>query len=177
MGYELIWQPLKQTWAIYSTVVCNIVAEGLKTPEEVAEYIVGPHEYYYFESETQGKKIQARCEFTSREQIINDYKKWIEHATDSCWDVLTPTGWEHKCTPKEEVVKTLQAALKRDLERWDRGEIRPDPKAKEDLRKDWIEEAKKVRNEGRLIIDVTRCEITPRGFEIKGKDIIGPEKW
>jgi hypothetical protein len=175
MGYDLIWQPFKQTWAIYSTVVCNIIAEGLKTPEEVADYIVGKDEYYF--TEIEGKKVPARALYKSRDDIIKYYKERIEDATDSCWNELTPTGWERKCTPKEQVKRNLEEGLRVELERWDSGETRPDPKAKEDLRKDWIEEAKKVRNEGRLIIDVTRCEITPRGFEIKGKDIIGPEKW
>lgn len=180
MAYKLIWQPFKKGWAIYSTVTCSFHKEGVKRPEEVADYIIGDHEYYFTETEhpTLGKiKVEARCQHTSREQIEDNYDKWIKDAEDSCVDVLTPTGWEKECTPKEQVKENLQRVKQDTLERWDRCEICPDPKAKESLQQHWIEEAKRVRDEGILTLGVTKCEITPRGFEVKGKEILGPERW
>lgn len=175
MGYELIWQPFKKGWGIYSTTTCSFHKEGVKTPEEVVDYIIGDHEYHF--AEIEGKKVVVRAEFTSRQQIIDQYEKWIRGAGDSCVNVLTPKGWQQECTPGEQVKQNLRHAYQQRLEQWNKCEICPDPKAKEELRRMWIEEAKRVRDEGRLTVDVTECEITPRGFEVKGEKILGPERW
>lgn len=173
--YRLIYQPFKRGWGIYSTVTCSFQKEGVKTPEEVSDYIIGDKEYYFIDIE--GRQVQAACEFTSREQIIERYKKWIENAEDSCVNVLTPRGWQRECTPKEQVKANLERGFSYALERWDKCQICPDPEAKRRLRDMWIEEANRVRDEGKLTLDVIECEITPKGFEVKGEKILGPERW
>jgi len=175
MGYELIWQPFKKGWAIYSTVSCSFQREGVKTPEEVADYIVGDNEYYF--TEIEGKRVVATAQFTSREQIVEHYRRWIEKAEDSCVNVLTPSGWRRECTPKEQVRENLRRLYQYTLRQWDNCEICPNPQAKEWLRQQWIQEAKRVRDEGVLTLGVTECEITPRGFEVKGRKTLGPERW
>ncbi|PMP94811.1 MAG: hypothetical protein C0167_03700, partial [Nitrososphaera sp.] len=40
MGYEVVYDPATDTWAVWSTVVDNWVAHGLKSPEAVADFII-----------------------------------------------------------------------------------------------------------------------------------------
>ena len=176
MGYELIWQPFKQGWAVYSTVSCGFVAEGLKTPAEVANFIVGKNDYY-FASSIEGQQLMARAEFRSRDEIVSKLDQEISEAKEMCWQELEEGRWEKKCLNADEVKRNLQSVRERLLERWDRGEIRPDPKAKEKLRSDWEIEAVKVLREGRLVIETMKCEITPEGLEYKGREVQGPERW
>lgn len=175
MGYELIWQPLKNGWGVYSTVVCDFVAEGLKSEEEVANLILERNDYY--KEVIEGKEFIAKAQFKSREEINSYFDRAIREAKDICWQTLEHERLKEECLPEEKVRQNLKNVYQSTLDRWDAGEIRPDPEAKEALRKEWIEEAQRIKQEGRLIIETLKCEITPEGLKVKGREIKGPEIW
>lgn len=175
MGYELIWQPFKQGWAVYSTVSCGFVAEGLKTPSEVSDFIAGKNEYHFIS--TEGQQLVARSEYRSRDEIVAKLDQEISGAKDMCWQELVEGQFRQRCLTADQVKHNLQSLKGRLLEGWDRGEIRPDPRAKEKLRSDWEAEALKVLREGKLVIETITCDITPDGLEYKGREIRGPERW
>lgn len=164
MGRELQWNPIKKQWDIWSSVTCSFV-DTAKSPEEVADKIID-RDYYLGEKAPDGREIIAVAEFKSREEIIDKLTRNISEAKDSCWQELTKEGWERKCLPADQVKRNLQSVLDRTLERWDKGEIKPDPKAKEELRNYWIQDAINARKENRRVSLVCELKITPSGAEV-----------
>lgn len=182
MGYELIWQPYKMGWAIWSTVVDAFLIEGVKSPEGVADYILGNKEYYYTGTEERNvfgalTPLIATCQFKSREDIIDYYSSAMSNIKDSSYQNWTEHGWETVTTPADTIYENLRKAYIYDIIEWDDGKTHPDPKAKEQVRQYWIKEAERVKREGVLTISGMTFQITEEGLEYKGKITKGPEIW
>lgn len=170
MSYELVWQPISGTWSVWSTVVDDFIYKNLRTPEEVAEKILDNKEYY-FTTDHEGNRIVAVAQFRSRQSIIDYFQRALADIKEIRVRVLGEHGWEEEVIPADQVKRNLEKAYKYDLEKWDSGEIQPNPEAKTVLRKEWIEEAERVRREGRVAISGTTFRITPEGLE-KGEHFI-----
>lgn len=189
MGYELIWQPFRNGWAVWSTVVDEFVREGLQTPKEVADYILGNKEYYYLRDSVGNLRYEknlrtglaepviATCQYLSRMDIVNHYTRSLGDVRELRIQELTEHGWKDVVTPAGQVRENLERAFAHDIERWEKGEIYPDLKAKEELRRYWVDEAERVKREGVMTISGVTLQITEEGLEHKGEFTKGPEIW
>lgn len=170
MSYELVWQPRSRTWSVWSTVVDDFIYKNLQSPEEVAERILDNKEYY-FTTDHAGNRVIAVAQFKSRQNVVDYYQRALSDVKELRVRVLGEHGWEDEITPAEDVRRNLEHNYKLELKRWDSGETQPNPEARRVLRQDWIDEAEKVRREGRVAISGTTFRITPEGLE-KGEHVI-----
>ena len=183
MGYDLIWQPYKSGWAVWSTVVDAFVCEGIQTPEGVADFIIGNKEFYYLDRWEKNirtgveEQVIATCQYLSRMDIVNYYTRFLDDVHELRVKTLTEHGWEEQVTPAEQVRENLERSYAHAIQQWEAGKIYPDPKAKEEIRKYWIDEAERVKREGVLTISGMQFEISESGLEYKGEVTKGPEIW
>lgn len=81
MGYELVYNPRNGTWSIYSTVTMEFVAEGLRSPMEVAMTIVGSEQYEFHEIPGEGR-VPAKVyghpgDYAAKKHVI---QIWVKEA-------------------------------------------------------------------------------------------------
>lgn len=188
MGYELIWQPYKNSWAVWSTIVDEFVREGIQTPDGVADFILGNEEFYYQHDEAGSIRYEknldgvmtpsiATCRYKSRMEIVDYYTRALGNVHESRTKTLTKHGWEEKVLSAEQVYNNLENAYIAAIKEWEAGKIFPDPKAKEEIKRYWIEEAERVKREGILTISGVTFKITDEGPEYGSEVTKGPEIW
>lgn len=185
----LIWQPFRNGWAVWSTVVDAFVAEGIQTPEGVADYILNGEEYYYLRDSMGNLRYEknlrtglmepmiATCQYKSRTGIVDYYTRLLGDVKESRIHMLTEQGWVEEVTPVEQVRENLEKSFAHAIQEWEAGRIYPDDKAKEELRRGWIEEAERVKREGVLTISGITFKITGEGITPTGEVVKGPEIW
>lgn len=139
MGRELQWNPIKKQWEIWSTVVCEFV-DTAKTPEEVADKILGKDEFYYYRELDPEEKKRLGRDFLIATSMRKRYEAEVKLAREA---------------GNIESLKFYEQLLA--------GEARPDPQAKEELRQFWIEDARKARAENRRVSLVCEVKIKPAG--------------
>lgn len=164
MGYEIVWNPIKKVWAIYSTVVDDYLESNLKTPDDVAKAIVGKDQHYFCNDHI------CKAEFKTREEIINHYTNQINNAKDSCFTVIENATKDIICHTKKEIQFRAKELLQRDLLRWDNGEICPKPEATQQLIEKWKHEAERVKRENITAIETALAFSLSEKGDIKSID-------
>lgn len=153
LGYELDWDEVRKRWGVWNTVVCDFIGYAT-TPEAVADIVTKDKDYYYcsvpFPEHERYRELKADLVRLEREVATGEHPRAV-------------------IAKQIESVKMEMERLKPIAERpmicvYHPGlttESKPDPRAKEEIRQSWIEEAKKAREEKRRVTLV--CEITPEG--------------